>query len=499
MPFDPNYISKVSEGKTSKIDTQIKSLVKDPLSTFKRMVVLDVISDPQIIDDKKIDYWKNVIKVSNPRFANMMPRNSIIAQPTATGNTRVTPPMFLLPFFPSHLALPCKPGEMVWVMFEDPNAGKKEIGYWFCRIAEPHIIDDVNHTHHAAQLDHSLNPSLKKRFEGKDEPVYELRNGQTLSDKSDKRFTPRESRILSSDDDAVFEKLLTDTDAAAMMQYEAIPRFKKRPGDVALEGSNNTLIVLGTDRIGPIAKLDLDDVDPARGVIPEQTNDLIGEAGAIDIVVGRGTTPLTGGSSASTKRIADGGELKKELAKMPSALAPREGDPDFYGDRSRILISQRTKSDTNFGLSNYYANDLKIQDSPAGDSAVIIKSDKIRIVARSDISLLVTSYDKLPSKEIKNSATDEKRWASVTIRANGDIIFTPSEKGVIKLGGDDADKAILCTSIAAKNEEGSVKSLPIATTAGGFVGTTGGNVDATAVNLAGPPDLGTFSKKVLIK
>lgn len=499
MPFDPNYINKLSEGKTSKVDTQIKGLVQDPLSTFKRMIVMEVISDPQIVDEKKIDYWKNVIKVSNPRFANMMPRNSIIAQPTATGNTRVTPPMFLLPFFPSHLSLPCKPGEMVWVMFEEPNAGKKEIGYWFCRIAEPHLIDDVNHTHHAAQLDHTFNPSLKKRFEGKDEPIYELRNGKTLSDKSDKRFTPRESRILSSDDETVFEKLLTETDAATMMQYEAVPRFKKRPGDIALEGSNNSLIVLGTDRVGSVANYDLDNPDPTRGIIPEQTSDLIGNAGTIDLVAGRGMTPLTGGISASTKRIADGGELKKELAKTPDLLAPKEGDPDFFGDRSRVLISQRTMVDANFGSRNYHTNNFKIQDSPAGDAAVVIKSDKIRIMARSDVSIFVTGFDTIPSTTLKNEATDEKRWASITIRANGDIVFKPSEKGVIKLGGDDADKAILCTSIAAKNEEGSVKSLPIATTAGGFVGTTGGNVDTTAVNLAGPPDLGTFSKKVLIK
>jgi hypothetical protein len=498
MPFDPKFVNKLSGG-VSKIDTQIKRLVNDPLPAFKRMIVLDVISDPQIIDEKKIEYWKNVLKVGNPRFANMMPRNSIIAQPTATGFTRVTPPMFLLPFFPSHLALPCKPGEMVWVIFEEPNANKKEMGYWLCRVAEPHLVDDVNHTHHAAQLDHSFNPGLKKRFEGKDKPIYELRNGKTQSDKSNTRFVPKESKILSVDDESIFEKLITETDASTMMHYESVPRFKKRPGDIALEGSNNTLIVLGTDRVGPIANIDLNASKPARGIVPEPTADLIGNSGAIDMVAGRGYTPTTGGQEVSTTKISDGGELKKELAKHPDALAPNEGDPDFAQDRSRVLISQRTKTDTNFGTAKYNNEKYKIADSADGDAAVVIKSDKIRIIARSDISLLVTNFEVPNGTAFKNGVADTAQWASITIRANGDIIFTPSEKGVIKLGGDDADKAILCTSMPATNTDGTIKSLPIATTAGGFVGTTGGNVDGSAVNLSGPPDLGTFSKKVVIK
>jgi len=257
--------------------------------------------------------------------------------------------------------------------------------------------------------------------------------------------------------------------------------------------------VLGTDRLGPIAKIDLNSSTPARGIVPELTNDLMGNAGSIDMVAGRGYTPSTGGKEASTLRITDGKELKKELAKHPDALAPNEGDPDFAHDRSRLLISQRTKTDNNFGTADYNKDKYKITDSADGDASIVIKSDKIRMIARSDISLLVTNFEVTSGAAYKNGVTDTKQWASITIRANGDIIFTPSEKGVIKLGGDDADKAILCTSMPATNADGTVKSLPIATTAGGFVGTTGGNVDGSAVNLSGPPDLGTFSKKVVIK
>ena len=199
---DPNFSHKIAEGKAGQSTEFIKDIVSDPLAPFYRMIVLETISDPSIIDFEKISYWKNVIGVSNSRYSGMLPRNTIIAQKLPTAMSSVTPPMFLFPFFPSHLALPCKPGEMVWAMFENPNAPIKEIGYWFCRITEPHVADDVNHTHHAVQLDMELNEGTADRFEratfstenaeenteneetvnleeaffGKI-PIYELRNG----------------------------------------------------------------------------------------------------------------------------------------------------------------------------------------------------------------------------------------------------------------------------------------------------------------------------------
>ena len=501
-----NMITRLGDGGVPRVINQIKDAIQVPQTTFKRMIVLDVIHDPQIIDDNKIDYWKNVIKVTNIRFANILPRNSIIAQAATISTTRIAQPMFLLPFFSSHLALPCKPGEMIWTMFENPNAEVKEMGYWFCRITEPHFIDDVNHTHHAMQLDQSLNVSIKKKMEGENKPVYELRNGKTIRSKDGVRSTVSDSKLIQSDDESIFEKLITDSDAAQIIQYESIPRFRKRPGDIALEGSNNALIVLGTDRLNKAAEVPLDASAPSRGILPQRTMDFFGYSGAIDIVVGRGMTAPTGGSIASTKRIADGEELKKEISKIPDTLAREEGNPDFSHDRSRILISQKTLPDENFGLKDYMSKkfaDNAMVDNATGDASVVIKSDKVRIIARSDISFIVTNFENLPSTDpqqtIKFSSTDTTQWASITIKANGDIVFTPSDKGYIKLGGDDAKQAIVCTANPASASDGLVKSLPVATTAGGFIGTTGGNVDSSATGLSAAPDLGTFSKKVLIK
>jgi hypothetical protein len=463
------------------------------------MVVLDVISDPQIITEEKIAYWKNILQVSNIRFASSLPRNTVIGQRTTTGASRIKQIYFLFPFFPSHLALPCKAGEMVWAMFENANARNIEMGYWFCRITEPNFVDDVNHTHHARQLDNSFFPSLEKRKEASDAgedpiPIYELRNGKVIENKDGTRKTVPESSVIVNEKEDIFERLITQTDAARITQYESIPRFRKRPGDVALEGSNNTLIVLGTDRNAEWASYDYENIDPDLGLIPELPEaDCQGFCGSIDIVAGRGTYSETGGIPASTTSfLVPGYELKKELGKSEFETSVFEGDPSFTDDRSRILISQRTAVNKNFNLDSY--GEIE-GDNESGDAAIAIKSDKIRIIARSDISLIVTGYTEYtPDAEtppIKNENDDIGQWASITIQSNGDITFSPSQQGVIRLGGFDADKGILCTSKPSQVQDGSVvTAMPIATTAGGYVGTS----------VPGQkPDLGTFSTKVLIK
>ena len=69
--------SSVVEGKSvNKRDTIVGEKQQ---SQFTRMVVIDVISDPNnIIDDKKVAYWKSIVHVSNMKYANELPRNSII-------------------------------------------------------------------------------------------------------------------------------------------------------------------------------------------------------------------------------------------------------------------------------------------------------------------------------------------------------------------------------------------------------------------------------------
>jgi hypothetical protein len=75
--------------------------------------------------------------------------------------------------------------------------------------------------------------------------------------------------------------------------------------------------------------------------------------------------------------------------------------------------------------------------------------------------------------------------ASIRVSPSGDIVITPSPNGVIKLGGDDADKAILCQE--AIRTGGNVEAPSIVSTAGGILG---------APDL---PATGQFASKILVK
>lgn len=454
--------------------------------TFVKMIVLDVVSDPNAdnVDEEKKQKWHEM-HVTNMQYADVLPRNTIVAQRVGEESN----PMFVFPFFPSHLALPCKAGECVWVMSENPAAVSSDIAYWFCRVVEPHTADDVNHSHPGRSSEGTIAPSTKDRMDSDKDGTaesgenvwYELRNG-LVRVQGGERVTSSTGVILKGEREDVFETIATESDASKSTTYESVPRFRKRPADIALEGSNNTLIVLGTDRTGPVL---------------HSLRDLKGSgAGSIDIVVGRGQTDDTSGKAASTTSIKNaagkkkGTEIKKELNKSPDVLAPSEGDVDLKNDRSRISVSQRTTVDENYGLSSYNSSS-SVSDSPLGDAAVVIKTDKVRIIARSDAEILVKGFEMSKDNgrlDRKDEKDDNTAWASITIKSNGDIVVRPSDKGYLKLGDDSADRALLCTDLPATVADGKVlpTTPPLTNTMGGRFGGTG---IATQ---------GTWAKKILV-
>jgi len=459
---------------------------------FYRYVVLDVIFDPQIIDTDKVAYWE-ALGVSNIKYAAYPPRNAIIGQRISDGlSTASETPMILFPFFPSHLALPCKAGEHVWVMFEAPGSIKMDIGYWFCKITEIGYVDDVNHTHPPRAFESTFLPGTKEKFQGNTDAIYEFRNGRAGEDNG-QRYTIPETTVLRGVNGAesnAYESLLTDSDASKVTTYEAVPRYRKRPADLVLEGSNNTLISLGTNRIGPASNYVQE--GSAKGKIPiTPVSDAIenkGAAGAIDIVVGRGQTETTSGNVATSKKISDGTNFKEELEKMPSKLQQFEGDPDWFSDKSRILLSQKTFVDSGLGIFQHNEENFNVSDGPNGDGAIIIKSDKVRIIARQDVEIMVSGGFTNPAGEFIEN-TDKNLFSTIIIKSNGDIVFKPSDEGFIKLGDDSADRALLCTDLPAKlSGLGEVDPTTPALT-----NTMGGKFGGTGIKTQG-----TWAKKILV-
>lgn len=429
MPLPENsspsaVVSKFSEG-TFNIDDYVHSQPQSP--AFVRMIVMEVVSDPNLggkRQEEKKQKWHEM-RITNMELADVLPRNTIIAKRAGDASD----PMFVFPFFPSHLSLPCKPGEAVWVMIENPDARSLEIAYWFCRIVEPHTSDDVNHSHPGRSAEPSLNPGVKERHDNENQGTaesgenvwHELRNGVAVL-RGDERITSTEGVILKNETEDVFENLITKTEAARLMTYESIPRFRKRPGDVTLEGSNNALIVLGTDRSGSIEISD---------------NKKTVNSGLIDIVVGRGQTEATFGKATSTTSIKDakgkkkGKELKKEINKTPDVLKTTEGDPDLKNDRSRIYVAQRTEVDKNFGLEEYNKKDdykFELNTKKEGDSGIIEKSDKIRIIGRKDVQITVLGFEEKDGKVV-DAENDDNR-CTITINGKTGKIFIDAKQSI---------------------------------------------------------------------
>jgi hypothetical protein len=460
---------------------------------FMRFVVLETVFDPTTVDEKKADYYQHVLGVKNFNYAKILPRNAIVARRVADANTSASEQaMFLFPFFPPTISFPVQPGEHVWAIFEHPGVKQTDLGYWMCRIVEPGFVEDVNHTHAPRAIEPSFNPGTKDIAEGKDTAVYEFRNGQ-VGIKNGERYSLAETLQIHDGEEDAYEKLMTETEGGKLMTYEAVPRYRKRPGELTFEGTNNTLIVLGRDRTGAVATYKK---DPKKGdkfvdELPEDDAKIDAKgAGSIDLVVGRGQTETTSGKIAKSKTIKKG-DFKEELDKSKKELVEKEGDPDFKNDRSRILIAQKTKPDKNFKLEkavSKHASKSPVKDASKGGGAIVIKSDKIRLIARQDVVILVSGAedgDKDDNGNIKDPDADPGKSASIIIRANGDIIFTPATKGIVKLGGDDADKAVLCFKEGAANAGGTVAAPPVMSTMGGFLGLGGAH--------------GVFASKIMAK
>lgn len=475
---------------------------------FRRYVVIDTIFDPTIVDDNKAMYYQQSLGVSNYHYAKVLPRNSIVARPIITGepgsDVTSSTAMFLFPFFPSTLAMPCQPGEHVWVIFENPNVLTNDLGYWVCRITEPGFVDDVNHTHSPRALDPTFFTSTKDAFNGTTALKYEFRNGR-VQVVDGARYTDAETATIDGPED-VYETLISSTDASHVITYEPVPRFRKRAGDMALEGSNNTLIVLGKDRSGKAADVIIDDSKlPIVSGTP--ISDVQSSAGAIDIVAGRGQTEFTGGKHVESSLITGEPTGFKEIGKSTEELVPNEGDPDFINDRSRMYVAQKTYVDSNLSLgtfnAEFSAGKLQgasvrgdITDAMLGtdaDGAIVVKSDKLRLIARSDVEILVSGIAERDIEGRIIASTNTDGYAAIVIKANGDIVLRPAKNGYIKLGGDDATRGIMCTDEDVSTVNGIVQGKPLITTMGGQVcGSTG---DAPALSKG----QGRLAAKVLIK
>ena len=116
---------------------------------FKRAVVLDIVTHPSLLTDEiinKLTVESNIFKLNAQKkagFFQTLPANTIIG--SFVHNKSV---FIAFPFFSSHMSLPLKLQEEVWI-YEDTTASKEFENeyYWITRVHGTNFYEDVNYTH----------------------------------------------------------------------------------------------------------------------------------------------------------------------------------------------------------------------------------------------------------------------------------------------------------------------------------------------------------------
>ena len=404
---------------------------------FSRAIVHEVLGDLAYRERPELLRIADNLPAGGSEALQRAPRNSIIARVVAgAGGAASAGNVLCYPFFPSHLSMPVKPGEQVWIMNETPG-GTNPHAYWFCRVTETDHADDVNFTHperrHDLYIDKVRGQELPdsqgdtdggeetKPFDGltgpdnnpgppgfADKPPDGPAEGAVVNDDAEQQPVPEEAP--EAEEPSVYEQIYTGSFAMQSVTMQPVPRFTKRPGDFVLQGSNNTLICLGQDRGWTHANRPSGEYSNAFSLLNSQgqaATPLPEMAGTVDIVAGRGryyeSAPgdPDGDPKDTQARTIKNTRDKLETDKNPAAYTrdtkrkkinwnrfdqPYEGDPDFLADCSRIYVSMKTSGDKNFNIEQATINPVfeggleDKEDSPF----IVVKSDEVRIIARKD-------------------------------------------------------------------------------------------------------------------
>lgn len=314
------------------------------------------------------------------------------------------------PFFSSHISFPVKPGEHV-IAVSLPGSDDKE--YWMTRMHSDLDVEDLNYTHYDRK-NIIPGPNLEDKDKNKKFRKPGFPNGPQEKS-TDPDFEPEEdlkedfeSKFIISQRDG-YERIMENS-IKSSMSFEPVPRFVKRPGDTVIQGSNNSLIVLGTNRGYGI------DSRPEENKSNFSTDDnpVNTMQGSIDLVVGRGRIfgEIKEGEGKEQnaltrprviKNTRDNFELDKDPTSdesITSTISEKmkhenryidvpEGDPDFINDAARIHITMSGDIDNQLGIIHTAIPDT-IDGSPSDQvlsskpdlSSVSAKADRIRIVAR---------------------------------------------------------------------------------------------------------------------
>lgn len=384
-----NSIRRLVDGSSNNISEDLRTIRQSgsPPQYF-RAVVTEVIFDPYFYSEEQKTFLKN--NISNPDLVDTMPPNSIIGRLITDNQDSFNLPSLFYPFFQSHVMLPIIPGEQVFVIYEDYQKQGTILGRWITRVHENINVEDINFTHNdrrfLTQLTNQTERTSRSTERRENVPPSFPNGGNNIDSYS----------LQQSTDTNPYEDIYRISEGSKIHEYESVPRWRKRPQELVLQGMNNSLIVLGSDRVGHVRA-------------GSDSREIKQKSGTIDIVVGRGRYPLTPNdfrapaNKKTSALVVENSRNKIETDKLLSQNKQKntdEGNPDFSSDAARIFIGMNTNGDTNFKLKHssdssagisFSQNTVRSKEenagneplsSSVGNSFMVAKADHIRIVSR---------------------------------------------------------------------------------------------------------------------
>jgi len=342
------------------------------------------------IDLSNIPKASNLLK--NPDLVVDMPRSSVFAYVIDGGASRKNAkPYVCYPFFPPHFSLPVKPGEHVWLLKE--FSGGVENYYWLCRKHSTKHVDDLNYTFF--ERSDSIVSKLQDVLSGKSGAVsdIDIRSYAGFS-QSDPGNLP-----LSISNNSILLNSVSNNDFTS----EPVPPVTKKCGDTLIQGSNNALIHLTTEKFETsgensktnFTKVLLDTRIPSENRAPFSP--------AIDICIARKKSDLETLKSGILGDKADSGDVSvilnnrgsgnttlenfefnkvKDLQKEPP-LVNAGFDSSALDCGGRIYLSNDCNVDSVFSATPI----LSSLESVAGPS-IVTYSDNNRVISNSSLRLI---------------------------------------------------------------------------------------------------------------
>lgn len=357
-------------------------------------IVSEFISEPDEYLSRFTDIKKEK-KVINSSDYEIMVKNCIVAYIADESEAEnEMPPVICYPFFP-HMALPIKAGEHVWLLKEE-NFGR-DLYYWISRKVGFRHTEDINYT----------NP---ERFNIIDEKLLEKESTDGGSLFNEKNVNKIEVKDLVSSSNTINSNLpkgvstgIIQNESLSYMEDftpEPVPPVRIKSGDTLINGSNNSLFHMTTEKF--LVNTEEKSVFGVSAVNSSKKARLP-LSPAIDICVGRKKEELnylkntsediaanSSGDVSIIKNERGNGfkylenyeinKVQKIFDKNDNSFANVSIDTNPTNCGARLYLSNNCSIDETFGSA--------ISDLPAlGGSSLVTYADHNRVVADNSLRL----------------------------------------------------------------------------------------------------------------